>query len=499
NILLYKMHLYGLHGGRRVGPVSTVGVTAPDYEAMTTQAPPTEAPEPPIKPRLGELAVTDASPDSLSLSWTVPEGQFDHFLVQYKNGDGQPKAVRVPGHEDGVTVSGLEPDHKYKMNLYGFHDGQRLGPVSVIGVTSEWTVEAQGGTREDPPSLRATRLLTVQYKGRDGPQVVRVGGEESEVTVGGLEPGRKYKMHLYGLHGGRRVGPVSTMGVDSPSMKLLPAGGADSDGCDPRLHDPVLDSRRGRIDSFVVQYKDRTGSPSVPVAPDQHEITIPGLEPNRKYSFCSYGLQAVSDWAPSLLTQQFWRSPRDSSIGTGRPQPKVSWVPPPSEWTASKCPTNWQMEPIVFSGEPLSMQVDGEPDAETRRVIPGARSRVTWVSVVAVEESEPLTGFLQVPDGPTQLGALNLTEGSALLHWSPPRHQWIHMTSRSRPRGAVDYPLHDLVLHTNYTDTARLGAPTSSPPAFTLTTGNEARQLDQSWRSILRVDLRDGDEAVLPR
>ena len=111
---------------------------------MTTQTPSTAVPEPPTKPRLGEVTVTDATPDSLSLSWTIPEGQFDHFLVQYKNGDGQPKAVRVPGDEDGVTISGLEPDHKYKMNLYGFHDRQRVGPVSVIGVTSEWTVEAPG-------------------------------------------------------------------------------------------------------------------------------------------------------------------------------------------------------------------------------------------------------------------------------------------------------------------------------------------------------------------
>lgn len=88
--------------------------------------------------------MTDATADSLRLSWTVSEGPFDHFLVQYKNGDGQPKVVRVPGHEDGVTISGLEPDHKYKMNLYGFHDGQRQGPVSAIGVTGEWTVDAPG-------------------------------------------------------------------------------------------------------------------------------------------------------------------------------------------------------------------------------------------------------------------------------------------------------------------------------------------------------------------
>ena len=104
----------------------------------------TEAREPPKEPLLEELTVTGSSPDSLSLSWTVPQGHFDSFNVQYKNGDGQPKVVRVPGHDNGVTISGLEPDHKYKMNLYGFHDRQRVGPVSVIGVTSEWMVEAPG-------------------------------------------------------------------------------------------------------------------------------------------------------------------------------------------------------------------------------------------------------------------------------------------------------------------------------------------------------------------
>lgn len=131
-------------------PCLCPGRPAPDYEAVTTQVPPTMTPEPPIKPRLGELTVTDATPDTLRLSWTVPEGQFDHFLVQYKNGDGQPKAVRVPGHEDGVTISGLEPDHKYKMNLYGFHDGQRQGPVSAMGVTGEWTGSPGVGARRRP-------------------------------------------------------------------------------------------------------------------------------------------------------------------------------------------------------------------------------------------------------------------------------------------------------------------------------------------------------------
>jgi syndecan 4 len=117
-------------------PSPTEVVETPSLTELST--------EPPKEPRLGELTVTDATPNSLSLTWTVPEGQFDHFLIQHKNGDGQPKVVRVPGHEDQVTISGLEPGHKYKMNLYGFHSGQRMGPVSAIGMTGEWTVGDPG-------------------------------------------------------------------------------------------------------------------------------------------------------------------------------------------------------------------------------------------------------------------------------------------------------------------------------------------------------------------
>ena len=135
-------------------------------ETPSPTEPSTKAPESPEKPLLGELMVTGSPPDSLSLSWTIPQGHFDSFTVQYRDGDGQPRVMRVPGDEDGVTISGLEPDHKYKMNLYGFHDRQRVGPMSVIGVTSKWMVEAPGW----------------DLVGRSPPQVMR------EWSVGGPPP-----------------------------------------------------------------------------------------------------------------------------------------------------------------------------------------------------------------------------------------------------------------------------------------------------------------------
>eukprot|EP00071_Canis_lupus_P009251 XP_005627227.1 tenascin-X isoform X5 [Canis lupus familiaris] len=751
----YKMHLYGLDRGRRVGPVSTVGLT--EYEAVTTQAPSTMSSEPPIKPHLGELAVTKATPNSLHLSWTIPEGQFDHFLVQYKNGDGQPKAVRVPGHEDGVTISGLEPDHKYKMNLYGFHGGQRMGPISAIGVTAaeeetptpteveetpsptEPSTEAPEPPKEpllgeltvtgsSPDSLSLSWTVpqghfdsfTVQYKDRDGrPQVVRVPGDESEVTVGGLEPGRKYKMHLYGLDRGRRMGPVSTVGLTGPDTKppslgeltvtdvtpdsislswTVPEGEFDSfvvqykdrdgqprgvpvsadqrevtiPGLEPsrkyrfllyglagrkrlgpisadsstaplekeQQHPPrlgeltVIDETsnslslswtvaQGLFDSFVVQYRDPAGQPrAVPVAKDQRDVTIQGLEPGRKYKFLLYGIHGrqhlgpisvlgVTGPAPAGLTpgepgprlsqlsvtdvttsslRLNWEAPSeafdsfllrfgvpspstlephsrpllqreltvpgtqrsavlrdlhpgtlysltlyglrgphkaDSIQGTARTlspvlesprdlqfreiretSAQVSWMPPPSRVDSFK--VSYQ---LADGGEPQSVQVDGQ--ARTQKLqglMPGSHYEVTVVSVRGFEESEPLTGYLTtVPDGPTQLRALNLTEGSALLHWKPPQAPVdtynIRVTApgdpplqASAPGSAVEYPLGGLRLHTNYTATVRglRGPNLTSPASITFTTGLEAPQDLEAKEVTPRMALLTWTEPQVP-
>lgn len=88
-------------------------------------------------PRLGELTVTDETPDSLHLSWTVAQGLFDSFVVQYRDTAGQPRAVPAAQDQREVTIEGLEPGRKYKFLLYGIHGGQRLDPISVLGVTGE--------------------------------------------------------------------------------------------------------------------------------------------------------------------------------------------------------------------------------------------------------------------------------------------------------------------------------------------------------------------------
>lgn len=81
--------------------------------------------------------MTSVTPDSVGLAWMVPEGQFDSFVVQYKDRDGQPQAVAVEGSLREVRVSGLDPARRYKLLLYGLHKGRRVGPLSAVAVTGE--------------------------------------------------------------------------------------------------------------------------------------------------------------------------------------------------------------------------------------------------------------------------------------------------------------------------------------------------------------------------
>ncbi|XP_023581297.1 tenascin-X isoform X3 [Trichechus manatus latirostris] len=636
----YKFLLFGLQDGKRRGPVSVEAKTAPDVKTS---------------PRLGELTVTDVTPDSVGLSWTVPEGEFDSFMVQYKDKDGQPKVVPVAADQRKVTIPSLEPNRKYKFLLYGLAGRKRLGPVSADGTTAPLKEERPPPrlreltvTDETPDSLRLLWTVAqgsfdsfvVQYRDTDGqPQVVPVAGDQREVTVEGLEPDRKYKFLLYGLLGGKHLGPVSVLGVTAPEEDMAATLHPDTEAPEPpeeprlgslAVTDVTPDSlhlswtvAQGPFDSFVVQYQDADGQPqALLVGNNQHKVLVSGLDPSTSYKFFLYGLHegtrlgpisaeattgqapagqtpgepgprlsqlSVSDMTTSSLRLN-WEAPPEAFdsflLRFGVPSPstlephsrpllqreqtvpgalrsavlrdlrpgtlysltlyglrgphkadsiqgsartlnpvlesphdlqfsdiretsaKVNWMPPPSRVDGFK--VSYQ---LADGGEPQSVQVDGR--ARTQKLqglIPGARYEVTVVSVRGFEESEPLTGFLTtVPDGPTQLRALDLTEGSALLHWKPPQAPVDKYNVRvtapgapprqaSAPGSAVDYPLYDLVLHTNYTATVHglRGPNLTSPASITFTTGLEAPQDLEAKEVTPRTALLTWTEPQVP-
>uniref|UniRef100_A0A8B9SVV7 Fibronectin type-III domain-containing protein n=1 Tax=Anas platyrhynchos TaxID=8839 RepID=A0A8B9SVV7_ANAPL len=303
----YKFNLYGMWGRKRVGPISTDAVTA---EVKPKKKPPSE-------PRLGELTASHITPSSVQLEWSIAEGTFDSFTVQYKDVQGLPQVLPVDGSSRTVTVPGLSPSRRYKFNLYGMWGRKRVGPISTDAITGEATVELENKPSEPhlgeltashitPDSIQLEWSVpegtfdsfTVQYKDAQGQQqVLPVDGDSRTLTVPGLSPSRRYKFNLYGMWGRKRVGPISTDAVTAavelekkplsePRLGDLTASHVTPDSVQLEWSVP-----EGTFDSFVVQYKDAQGQQQVlPVDGDSRTVTVPGLSPSRRYKFNLYGM-----------------------------------------------------------------------------------------------------------------------------------------------------------------------------------------------------------------
>lgn len=106
--------------------------------------------------------MTGVTPNSVSLSWMVPDGQFDSFMVQYKDRDGQPQEVPVAADQREVTILDLDPARKYKMNFYGLHGRRRVGPLSVLAMTGEGGSQAVSSPAWDCHPLASAPVTSLR-------------------------------------------------------------------------------------------------------------------------------------------------------------------------------------------------------------------------------------------------------------------------------------------------------------------------------------------------
>nr|Q16473.2 PUTATIVE PSEUDOGENE: RecName: Full=Putative tenascin-XA; Short=TN-XA [Homo sapiens]AAB22399.2 XA [Homo sapiens] len=270
---------------------------APEEDTPAPELAP-EAPEPPEEPRLGVLTVTDTTPDSMRLSWSVAQGPFDSFVVQYEDTNGQPQALLVDGDQSKILISGLEPSTPYRFLLYGLHEGKRLGPLSAEGTTG--LAPAGQTSEESRPRLSQLSVTDVTT---------------SSLRLNWEAPPGAFDSFLL------------RFGVPSPST-LEPH---------PR---PLLQRE-------------------LMVPGTRHSAVLRDLRSGTLYSLTLYGLRgphkADSIQGTARTLSPVLESPRDLQFSEIREtSAKVNWMPPPSRADSFK--VSYQ---LADGGEPQSVQVDG--------------------------------------------------------------------------------------------------------------------------------------------
>ncbi|XP_074927592.1 LOW QUALITY PROTEIN: tenascin-X [Chelonoidis abingdonii] len=437
----YKFNLYGISGRKRLGPISTDTVTAPQEEGAGMQL------------RLGPLSASDITHDSLNLSWTVEEGTFDSFILQYRDADGKPQVLPVDGGSRTVTVTSLAPSRRYKFNLYGISGRKRLGPVSTDTVTGrpdeeQEEEEEEGATQPKLGELSTSEVtkdsvrlswtvqagafdsFLLQYRDAEGkPQALPVDGGSRTLVVSDLLPSRKYKFNLYGISGHKRLGPISTDAVTAfpEASSVTPA----------RLEQLLVsevtptslrlrwDAPEGDFDTFLIRYRAEGRGPAqeVPVPGAQRSAVLRGLRPGTEYDLAVYGLRQGKETAnvhgAARTSSLAGRGPRTCAFASPRDLAGVTGGPPSTHVDHYK--VFLQLAPMGESRRPRWSE-GTRLQTTLGALIPGASYEVSIMAMRASRKSAPLVGYVTtIPDGPSDLRAVNIADTSALLRWRPPR------------------------------------------------------------------------------
>ncbi|NWU44722.1 TENX protein, partial [Hylia prasina] len=305
----------------------------PQQEKPQTDVPTSEAT--PATAVLEELRVSSITPSSVQLQWSVPKGPFDSFMLQYWDAQGQPQALPIDGWSRSMTVPGLSPSHRYRFHLYGLRGSKRIDRVSIDTVTGEAEAREEPLPSEEPqqqtpkPESPAAEALPVravleelkvssvspnsvqlqwsvprgpfdsfmlQYRDAQGqPQALPIDGWSRSMTVPGLSPSHRYRFHLYGLRGSKRIDRVSidtvtgeaeeepqqqTPKPESPAAEALPVRAVLEElkvsSVSPNSVQLQWSVPRGPFDSFMLQYRDAQGQPqALPINGGSRSVTVP--------------------------------------------------------------------------------------------------------------------------------------------------------------------------------------------------------------------------------
>uniref|UniRef100_A0A663FJP3 Tenascin n=1 Tax=Aquila chrysaetos chrysaetos TaxID=223781 RepID=A0A663FJP3_AQUCH len=385
------------------------------------------------EPLLSKLTVSNATSNSMSLTWEAQDNAFDHFILEVRNSDFPLDSLvhTVPGASRHYVVTNLKAATNYTVQLHGVIDGQggqtltalatteaepQLGTLTLTNVTPDsfnlsWTTR-------DGPFAKFVIHIRDSYAAHE-PQELTVSGGARSAHISGLLDYTGYDINIKGTtNAGVHTEPLTAfvMTEAEPEVDNLLVSDATPDGF--RLSWTADD---GVFDSFVLKIRDtkRKSDPLELIVPG-HERTqdITGLKEGTEYEIELYGVSSGRRSQPvNAVATTVVGSPKGISFSDiTENSATVSWTPPRTRvesYRISYVP--------VTGGTPNVVTVDG---SKTRtklvKLVPGVTYNVSIISVKGFEESEPVSGTLKTAlDSPSGLVVVNITDSEALATWQP--------------------------------------------------------------------------------
>ncbi|XP_074251327.1 tenascin isoform X5 [Saimiri boliviensis] len=452
----YRVSIYGVIQGYRTPVLSAEASTAKE-------------------PEIGNLHVSDITPESFNLSWTATDGIFETFTIEIIDSNRllETAEYNISGAERTAHIQGLPPSTDFIVYLSGLAPSIRTKTISVTATTEALPllenltisdINPYGFTVSWMASENAfdSFLVTVVDSGKLlDPQEFTLSGNQRKLELRGLITGIGYEVMVSGFTQGHQTKPLRAEIVTEaePEVDNLLVSDATLDGF--RLS---WTADEGVFDNFVLKIRD-TKKQSEPLeitllAPERTR-DITGLREATEYEIELYGISKGRRSQPvSAIATTAMGSPKEvifSDITEN--SATVSWRAPTAQAESFRI----TYVPIT-GGKPSMVTVDGTK-TQTRlvKLIPGVEYLVNIIATKGFEESEPVSGsFTTALDGPSGLVTANITDSEALARWQPAiatvdsyvisyTGEKVPEITRTVSGNTVEYALTDLEPATEYT------------------------------------------------
>uniref|UniRef100_A0A4W3HYI4 Tenascin C n=1 Tax=Callorhinchus milii TaxID=7868 RepID=A0A4W3HYI4_CALMI len=384
--------------------------------------------------KLGDLTVTDATSQSLKLSWNAGNGSFDSFLVVVRDSAGVYRPLEIPLRDVQTTqLTNLIPATNYVIYLYGVIRGHRTRPLTTVALTgtsepeldnlSVSNVTSDGFTltwTTDDSAFDIFHIKIRDSQKESAPLDHSVAGELRTADIRGLRDGTEYEITVHGIAEGQRSQALSTVANTGTSILFL---SRDFFLLTTLLFRSSWDHPRAKVNSFRITYVPTDGGAfqSVVVDGTKTKTTLYKLIPATEYRITIVSLkgfeesESISDTVLTVLDNP-------SALGV-------------VNVTDSEALLVWQPTIAAVDGYVIAYtadygiteteQVSGNTvQAELISLHPGTHYTV-WMHAVkgSLQSLVSSTTFTTAIDPPTDLRASEITTNNALLSWKVPTAQ----------------------------------------------------------------------------
>ncbi|KAF6127811.1 tenascin C [Phyllostomus discolor] len=408
----YRVTIYGVIRGYRTPVLSTEASTAGE-------------------PEIGNLNVSDITPESFNLSWTATDGAFKTFTIEIIDSNRllETMRYRISGAERTAHISGLHPSNDFIVYLSGLAPSIRTKTINITATTeAEPEVDNLLVSDATPDGFRLSWtadegvfdsfvLKIRDTKKQSEPLEITLLAPERTKDITGLREATAYEIELYGISSGRRSQPVSALATTAMgSPKEIIFSDITENSATVSWMAPTA-----QVENFRVTY--------VPIAGGTPQVvTVDGTGTRARL----VKLLPGSEYLVSIIaTKGFEESePVSGTFTTALDSPSGLVT---ANITDSEALAMWQ--PAIAPVDSYVISYTGEKVPEITRTVSGNTVEYVLTNLEPATEymlrvfaekgpqksSTISTKFMTDLDAPRDLTATEVQSESAVLTWRPPR------------------------------------------------------------------------------